>query len=198
MSQPLYIASRNAGKVRELTDFLRNLGFEPHLATELDPKIEWVEDGLTFVDNARIKARTLRQFTSAAVLADDSGLCVDILNGGPGVDTAIFAGTNVPADAHWRKLLHIMQDVPEGQRGAHFICTLVLVDARGQEYCFSGQCQGRIALAPHGNQGFGYDPVFIPEGYQQTFGELNDTVKAKISHRALAMKALQEALQPKA
>lgn len=148
-----------------------------------------VEDSGTFVGNARLKARALREVLPAGtlVMADDSGLCVDALGGNPGVETAYYAGPQATAEQNRAKLLGALKDVPAGKRGAHFYCCLLLIDADGNEQIFDARCFGEIAeREADAGFGFGYDPIFVPAGYDKTFAELAGTVKDKLSHRGNA------------
>ena len=146
------------------------------------------------VANARKKARALWEKLPAGswALADDSGLCVDALGGGPGVESAYFAGPQGDGAANLAKLVRVMRDVPDGERGARFVCVLLLIGPSGEEMIFEGESAGRLAREPKGGAGFGYDPLFVPEGHGRSFAELGDAVKAGISHRARAWARLAE------
>ena len=159
------------------------------------PAVE--EDAGTFIGNARKKALTLKQALpgDAWVLADDSGVCVDALNGAPGVESAYFAGPQGDAAANLRKLVDIMRTVPEGRRGAQFVCVLLLAGPGGVEQIFEGRCTGRLRFEPAGNAGFGYDPIFTPDGHALSYAELGDEIKNRISHRARAFAVLVEWLK---
>ncbi len=160
-----------------------------------------VEDAGTFVGNARKKAVALKALLppDAWVLADDSGLSVDALEGAPGVESAYFAGAPSDGAANLRKLTEVMCTVPDGKRGAHFVCVLVLLaGADRAEQLFEGRCQGSLVRTPVGGQGFGYDPLFVPEGSAQTYAELGDAAKSKISHRAQAFAQLARWLKDEA
>ena len=126
------------------------------------------------------------------MLADDSGLEVDILNGKPGVFSARFSGENATDEENTKKLLEMMKDIPKEHRGAQFRCVLILMLPNGKIYRADGICRGRIADKPYGNNGFGYDPIFIPEGYDKTFGELQKHEKNNISHRFFALQKLKK------
>jgi len=186
----IYLASGNAHKVAEFDELARMSGLRLTIRSAREaggmPAVE--EDSGTFAGNARKKARALRERVPAGswVLADDSGLCVDALDGAPGVESAYFAGPGGDAAANLQKLVRLMSSVPEGLRGAHFICVLLLIDAEGGEQVFEGRCEGTLAFAPRSGGGFGYDPLFVPAGEVRTFAELADTVKNHLSHRARA------------
>jgi XTP/dITP diphosphohydrolase len=186
----LLLASRNANKLRELGELLPGLVLVPWPADA--PEIP--EDGAFFQDNALQKATFARDWWRRqgtrpvdAVLGDDSGLCVDALWGGPGVLSARFA-RELAQEAKNRKLLTL---IPEGaSRTARFVCVLALAPMDGHPFTVSGSVEGRLAPDPRGLDGFGYDPVFIPEGFDQTFGELPARVKHAFSHRGRAAQAL--------
>ncbi|HVU18936.1 MAG TPA: non-canonical purine NTP pyrophosphatase [Candidatus Didemnitutus sp.] len=154
------------------------------------PPVE--EDTGTFAGNARKKALALQTMLGpeAWVLADDSGLLVDALKGGPGVESAYFAGPQGDPAANLRKLHDVMRGVPEANRGARFYCLLLLRGPGGREEIFEGECAGRLASAPAGGGGFGYDPMFIPEGFSCTYAELGEAEKNRLSHRARAWQKL--------
>lgn len=151
-----------------------------------------VEDSGTFLGNARLKAQALKKRVPADffVLADDSGLCVDALDGAPGVETAYYAGPEATAEENRRKLLAALDGVPAEQRGAHFVCLLLLISPDGTESVFDARCHGSIATRESGNGGFGYDPIFAPQGFSQTFAELDGATKDRLSHRGNAFAAL--------
>lgn len=146
------------------------------------------EDTGTFVGNAIKKARALQAALPARswVLADDSGLCVDALGGAPGVESAYYAGPQGDSAANLRKLVEMLRGVPPEKRGAHFNCTLVVLDDAGREHVFEGRCEGRLRELPAGGAGFGYDPLFVPNGYSQSFAQLSEAEKNAISHRGRA------------
>ncbi len=179
----LVIATQNAHKVIEIEDLLKSRGIacvslEGH-------KIHWDETGSTFRDNARIKAYAVRSLMNEPVLADDSGLCVDALSGRPGVYSARFAGEGATDAANNQKLLLELGDTVE--RRAKFVCHLTYIDREGELFEFTGEAHGHIARTDRGLKGFGYDPLFIPDGFDQSFAELPLSVKQQISHRGRAM-----------
>jgi XTP/dITP diphosphohydrolase len=192
----LYLASGNPHKASELQALADALGAGV-------PRVEVVsaaaaggmphvdEDTGTFVGNARKKALALRGRLpeGAWALADDSGLCVAALGGAPGVESAYFAGPGHDAGANLAKLVRVMAGVPEGQRAAEFVCVLFLAGPGGLEASFEGRCPGRLAHAARGSGGFGYDPLFIPEGFAETVAELPPGVKARVGHRGRAWAA---------
>ena len=162
---------------------LQGSGWDVRAAAELDPLISWNETGKTFVENARIKARAVRCYTEQAVLADDSGLCVDALCGAPGVYSSRFAGEKGSDQDNIVKLLGLLKNVPPPERRARFVCCLVYIDASGCEYVFEGKVEGAIAHELRGIGGFGYDPVFLVEGMTHTMAELDPAEKNRLSHR---------------
>lgn len=155
---------------------------------------EPVEDGVTFAENALIKARAAAQHTGLPALADDSGLCVDVLGGSPGVFSAYWAGQRKDATANLELLLDQLRDIADPHRAAQFHSTIALVTADGAEHTVVGVWPGRLAHAPKGPGGFGYDPIFIPDGQdagsERTVGEFTDAEKQSQSHRARAFQAL--------
>jgi len=192
----LLLASRNPGKLREFLELLP--GVELVAWPPEAPEIP--EDGAFFQDNALQKATFALEwwkhqgpFPVDGVMADDSGLCVDALWGGPGVLSARFAKA-LDDDAKNRKLLVM---IPQGApRSARYVCVIAYAPVLGQPLTVSGVVEGRLALEPRGTNGFGYDPVFIPEGYEQTFGELPISLKHTMSHRGRAAKAMLNRLEP--
>jgi XTP/dITP diphosphohydrolase len=186
ITRVLYIASNNLHKAQELQTLL-GPGWELRLARDLDPDIEWDESGSTFESNARIKARTVRELTRAAVLADDSGLEVDGLGGEPGVRSARYAGIDGDTAANNAKLQRAVEPLTDSQLGARFVCVLSYIDETGAEHVFRGECKGRIVRTPRGRHGFGYDPYFVPEGHDRTLAELSESEKNALSHRARAV-----------
>ena len=191
-----YLASGNAHKVAELQTLARTSGLLVTIrsAREVGGMPDVVEDAGTFVGNARKKAAALRALipADAWALADDSGVCVDALGGAPGVESAYYAGPQHDPVANLAKLTAVMLDVPEPQRGAQFRCLLIALGPAGAERSFEGECRGRLLREPRGRAGFGYDPLFVPEGFSASYAELGDDVKNTISHRARAWAQLAE------
>jgi len=149
------------------------------------------EDTGTFLGNARKKAAALKGLVppGAWSLADDSGLCVEALGGAPGVESAYYAGPQGDPAANLAKLVAAMDGVPEGGRGAEFVCVLVVLGPGGVEKAFQGRCRGRLAAAPRGAGGFGYDPLFVPDGHDRTLAEMPAEEKNRVSHRGRAWAA---------
>lgn len=184
------MATRNEKKRRELADLLAGSGLAIY-GLEAVPAVQEVEEtGETFEENAVLKARAVAAHGVWAI-ADDSGLEVDYLQGAPGVRSARFAGEGAGDGANNRLLLAKLEGVPPERRTARFVCAIALASPAGEVWTWRGECEGHIAEAPRGAGGFGYDPLFIPLGYGQTFAELPPEVKNAISHRA---KALEQAV----
>jgi XTP/dITP diphosphohydrolase len=188
----LYLASANPHKAAELRELARALAgpdiAEVRSADEIGGMPPVVEDAGTFVGNAAKKARALgpRLPEGAWALADDSGLCVEALGGAPGVESAYFAGPAGDSAANLAKLVEAMRAVPDGRRGAEFVCVLALRGPGGEEHAFEGRCPGRLAPEPRGRGGFGYDPLFLPAGFDRTFAELDPETKNRVGHRGRA------------
>ena len=186
----LVLASHNQGKLQELSAILEPAVPGLELVSYGGP--EPVEDGVTYLENALIKARAAHAQTGLPAIADDSGLAVEILGGSPGIFTAIWAGgrDNV---ANRRLLLAQLKDIHEEHRAAAFICTIALVSVEGEQ-SFTGIWQGSIAHEERGEFGHGYDPIFMPEGFEVTAAEMPLEVKNSMSHRALAVQQLISSL----
>jgi len=197
MDRPsLVIASGNAGKLRELQAMLQPLGWWIHSQNEWQIE-EAEENGLSFIENALIKARHAAALCGLPALADDSGLVVHALGGAPGIRSARYAGKTADDAANNHKLLEALRDIPAPQRGAHFYCAMAFVwDADDPAPLIAiGQWQGRILNAPRGNNGFGYDPLFWLEEEQCSSAELPANEKNRLSHRGQALAAMVEQLQ---
>jgi XTP/dITP diphosphohydrolase len=186
--QTLLLGTRNPGKVREIESILRDSGWSFTSLQEF-PAVETpAESGTTYAENAILKARFYAAATGMCALADDSGLEVEALGGAPGVFSARYAGDNA-CDADRRALLlSELVKTPNVNRRARFVSVVAISDARGSVLNVSeGICEGAIISSPRGTGGFGYDPLFVPDGFNQTFAELPEAVKNRISHRALAL-----------
>jgi XTP/dITP diphosphohydrolase len=189
--QLLVLGTRNRKKGAELAELLAPLPLEVRMLTEFPQGVKVVEDGDTFAANARLKATVQARQLAQWVLGEDSGLVVDRLAGAPGVHSARYAGPNATDEANNRRLLEALSGVPLEKRTAHYVCHVVLADPQGEVLAESeAACYGRIALAPVGSAGFGYDPLFEIVEYHRTFGELGAAVKGLISHRSRAVRAL--------
>ncbi|WJD50913.1 XTP/dITP diphosphatase [Enterobacter sp. PGRG2] len=194
--QKVVLATGNAGKVRELASLLNDFGLDVVAQTELG--VDSVEEtGLTFIENAIIKARHAAKVTGLPALADDSGLAVDVLGGAPGIYSARFSGVDASDQQNLEKLLEELQDVPDDKRQAQFHCVLVYMrhaDDPTPRVCH-GSWQGVITREQAGNGGFGYDPIFFVPSLGKTAAELTREEKSAISHRGQALKLLLEALR---
>jgi XTP/dITP diphosphohydrolase len=191
----LLIATRNRGKIAELQLLLASLPLRLRNLAEFPATEEVGETGATFTDNAILKARAYAGQTSLWALADDSGLEVEALGGAPGVFSARYGGAGLTDAERVERLLGELAQCATEERRARFICVIAIADTQGQIVNIStGTCEGLIAQAPRGSQGFGYDPVFVPDGFEQTFGELSPKIKQNISHRALALQAARSFL----
>lgn len=196
MTRKLLVATRNAGKVAEFAEMLADLDIEWHSLADVGEEGDVEETGDTFYANAVLKARAYAQATGMLTLADDSGLEVDALDGAPGVYTARFGGAGLTHVARYRYLLERLRDVPWDRRTARFRCTIVLADANGRVLGHAeGVCEGMIALAPAGEGGFGYDPVFFLPDRGQTMAQVGSAVKHQISHRGRALRAIEPELR---
>jgi XTP/dITP diphosphohydrolase len=189
----IVLASGNPGKLREFRELLAPLGIE--LLAQADLGIDDADEtGLTFVENALIKARHASRASGLPALADDSGLCVDALGGAPGLHSARYAGPQADSQANIARLLEALHRVPEERRAAHFVCVLAMLrgPADPDPLIASGRWHGRIATAPRGDHGFGYDPVFLPAGLNGSAAELPLADKRRLSHRGKATDRLLE------
>lgn len=192
----IVIATRNKNKIKEIMALLDGM---PINIFSLDdgnwqiPKIQ--EDGKTFKENAIKKAKTIARLTGKLTLADDSGLMVDALGGQPGVYSARFAGGDATDRENNLKLLQLMKNIPPDRRGAQFVCVIAVASPEGKVDAVEGICRGDIGYLEEGGGGFGYDPIFIPTGYNKTFAELSMSVKNKISHRGRALEKAKLVLE---
>ena len=193
----LVVASHNPGKVREIGDLLKPLGIDAISAGELGlPEPEETED--TFEGNARLKAEAATRASGMAALSDDSGLCVDALGGAPGIYSARWAGPDKDFTRAMQKVEHELRDryaLSPDQRKAHFVCALCLAIPGQPSKVYRGEVHGVLVWPPRGDKGFGYDPVFQPEGHGITFGEMDPAAKHAMSHRARAFEQLVAALK---
>ena len=194
--QSLLVATRNKDKLKELRHLLRDLPFALYDLTAF-PGVQTVQEtGKTFVENASLKAMGYAAQTRLLTLADDSGLIVDALGGAPGVLSARYAGKSAADGERTTKLLAELSTVQVPKRTARFVSAVAVANSDGKILnVFSGTCEGQIAFAPEGSGGFGYDPIFIPDGYDMTFAELKPQIKNRISHRACALSDAREFLR---
>jgi len=187
----LILATGNQGKVREIVTGLALPSLSYKSLNDFSGLPEIIEDGLSFLENALIKARTISRLLGLPVLADDSGLEVDCLKSQPGIYSARFAGPEATDRANNEKLLSLMREVPDDQRAARFVCVMVLTLPSGEWVQAEGVCRGLISRSPLGDQGFGYDPVFYLPDFQKTMAQLPLEAKNKISHRARALEKIR-------
>jgi XTP/dITP diphosphohydrolase len=198
----LLVATTNQGKAREVIDALLDLPLIVRTLNKI-PNLRYVDElGITYEENAALKALSYSQQTGLYALADDSGLEVDALGGLPGLHSARFAGVELDDKGRTEKLLKALAGVQGQNRKARFVSVLTLAgpDQKAPNsyrilHVARGECSGRITEEPLGANGFGYDPVFAPDGYEQTFGELPDEVKSKLSHRAQALSGMRNFLK---
>lgn len=193
--EQIVAATGNRHKLQEMEAILAPLGMRvlPLAAVGL-AGIEIEEDGKTFAENSRIKAEAVLARCGLPTIADDSGLAVDCLGGAPGVYSARFAGPACDDGENIAKLLRCMEGVPAAARGARFVCVITLLYPDGRCFVAQGTCGGRILEQPAGEGGFGYDPVFLPDGYDRSFAQLSAEEKNRISHRGAALRELARLL----
>jgi XTP/dITP diphosphohydrolase len=191
----LVVATRNRGKLKEIGALLDSLVGALRCAADFPDFPETIEDGATFEANALKKAREAMRHTGLPALADDSGLTVDALDGRPGVISARFAGEGATDEDNNRKLLAEMAGIPAGARQGAFVCVMAYVDPDGTERTFSGRVGGVILTEPRGDGGFGYDPLFLVDGYCNTMAELSLEEKNRISHRGQALRQFKSFLE---
>jgi len=187
----LVVASHNPGKVREIEELLAPIGFDVKGAAELGLD-EPEETGTSFSENALLKARAAANVSGFASLSDDSGLCVAALNGAPGIYSARWAGPGKDFQAAMARVEKELNGNPD--RRAYFVCVLALALPDGREETFEGRVYGSLTFPPRGERGFGYDPIFVPEGHRFTFGEMDPAAKHAMSHRAKAFEKFSAAL----
>ena len=186
------LASRNVKKAVEMQRILAEAGLviEVRSVADFDGVPEVAETGATFEANALLKARAVCAATGLAAVADDSGICVDELNGMPGILSARWAGRHGDDDANLQLLLDQLADTPDERLGAQFRCVIALVTPEGVEHVVDGEMRGRLVRGRQGVNGFGYDPIFVPDGFDRTSAELSAAEKDAISHRGKALRAL--------
>ena len=192
-SERLVIASHNDGKLIEINDLLAPYGIEAVSAKKIglnDPE----ETGKTFAENAIIKAKAAVEGSNLPALADDSGLEVAALGGDPGIYSARWAGNPRNFAKAIKKVEKALEDAGSADRRARFVCVLCLAWPDGREEIFEGEVSGRLTFPPRGNKGFGYDPIFVADGYDVTFGEMDQAEKHAMSHRAVAFRKLTKVI----
>lgn len=188
----IMIATKNEGKIREFRNLFATYNIDVLSLLDLDstfPDIE--ETGTTFLENAQLKAQQTSDQLHMPVLADDSGLVIDALNGRPGIYSARYAGEGAADQDNIDLVMKELAGVPFINRSARFVCVLAMSLINGQTIYRKGYCEGKIALTQQGDHGFGYDPIFIPDGYEETMAELSPTIKNSISHRRDAINQLE-------
>jgi XTP/dITP diphosphohydrolase len=197
VSVPIVLATRNVHKVAELRRILADADLPIGVRTVADyPDVpDVVESGVTFAANALLKAHAVAAATGVPAVADDSGFCLDVLNGMPGVFSARWAGQHGGDRANLELVLAQVADVPEEYLGARFVCAAALVRPGGDEVVVEGVWPGRMTRQPRGTNGFGYDPIFVPEGEARTAAQLSDEEKDAVSHRGRALRSLLPALR---
>jgi XTP/dITP diphosphohydrolase len=188
----IVLASRNNGKLKELKSLL--VDQEILSAREAGINEDVIEDGFTFTENALKKARFVASKTDNWVVADDSGICIEALNGEPGIHSARWAGENKSDENLIQFTLDKMKNIPSDERQAYFICSLVLISPTKEEYIFEGRVNGNLTFAPQGinRPGLPYDLIFIPDGCSQTFAQMSDEAKNNLSHRGRALEKLKD------
>ena len=195
MDNIIVAASRNRHKIEEIEAITKKFGMRIISRDEAGiPPVEIEEDGQTFEENSFKKTSEIMKLCGWITLADDSGLMVDYLNGAPGVYSARFAGEDGNDAKNNEKLLKLMEGVPADKRTAKFVSVITMVYPDGTVLTARGECPGTILTAPAGDGGFGYDPLFVPEGYEKTFAQLTADEKNAISHRAVALVELERLL----
>ena len=195
MAEIIVAATQNKHKIQEIDAITREFGMK--IISRKDagvPDVEIVEDGDTFEENSYKKAYEIMKLCGKITIADDSGLEVDCLDGAPGVYSARFAGIDGDDEANNRKLVELIREVPYEKRTAIFVSVITMVFPDGESIVARGEVEGHLLLEARGSNGFGYDPLFVPVGYDRTFGEIESEIKNKISHRANALIALREKL----
>ena len=180
------LATHNPGKLREMGEILKDFGIEVVSPRDLGITVDVEETGTTFAENALLKAKAICKEANLAAIADDSGLCVDALNGAPGVYSARYGGEGLDDKGRYMLLLSSLRGAPT--RAAHFACAVACAFPNGDTLTAEGRCDGSIAYAPLGEGGFGYDPVFLLPGTGKTFGQLTQEEKSAVSHRGRALK----------
>ena len=191
----LVVATTNRGKLREIKQLLKEFDLKITSLADYPDAPEVIEDGKTFAQNALKKAATIALYTGKLTLGEDSGIEIKALGNKPGIYSARFAGPKATDAKNNAKMLRLLRNVPDKKRQARYRCYAALVDGKGIVDIVSGRCSGLITRRARGKNGFGYDPYFLIKRYSKTFGELDPVIKAKISHRARAMKKVKKVLE---
>ena len=190
----LVLATHNQGKIREFKDLLGD-GWKVCTASDLTPRPDWIENGTTFEENARIKAEAVRKVAGGVwVLGEDSGICIDFLQGAPGIYSGRFRDEKGGTDACNNFVINELTSAKGDERKAHFISVLFFVDESGAEKVFEGYCHGHIAYKSAGENGFDYDKIFVPEGHTKTVAEMDPAEKNALSHRNKAVRSFASGL----
>lgn len=193
----IIFATGNEGKMREIRMILADMDVEVYSMKEAGISVDVVEDGMTFEENAVIKAKAIAEYTDAIVLADDSGLEIDYLNGEPGIYSARYMGEDTSYRIKNQNLIDRLAGVPDEKRTARFVCAIAAAFPDGSHVTTKGVMEGRIGYTESGSNGFGYDPIFILPRYGCTTADLDPETKNKESHRGKALRAMKEELQKK-
>lgn len=189
-------ATGNKHKIEEIESITKKFGMNVITKAEAGvADLDVEETGTTFEENSFIKAEAIMKATGMPAIADDSGLEADALAGAPGVYSARFSGEDATDESNNIKLMHLMEDVPDDKRGARFVSVVTLCFPDGTSVAARGECPGTLRRSPRGDGGFGYDPLFVPDGYEKTYAELTADEKNSISHRAKALEILSEKLK---
>ena len=187
-------ATGNKDKVREINEILKGTDFDAVSMKEIGIDPEIVEDADSFEGNALIKARTVHELTKEYVMADDSGLCIDALDGAPGIYSARFCGEDSTYEEKFKKIFEMLKDVPEEKRTAQFVCAIAVVRPDGTSFTVRGECHGVLHEKPMGENGFGYDPIFYVPEFGMTTAQMSKEQKNMISHRGKALRAMVDKL----
>lgn len=190
----IVIATGNKDKVREINEILKGTDFEAISMKEAGVKLDIVENGTTFEENAMIKAQSVFDVLGGYVIADDSGICIDALDGRPGIYSARFCGENSTYEEKFAKIFEMLKDVPEDKRTAQFVCAIAVIRPDGSKFTVRGEVRGVLVEEPRGDNGFGYDPIFYVPEYNMTTAQMDPELKNSISHRGKALRAMVEKL----
>lgn len=190
----IVIATGNKDKVREINEILKGTEFDAVSMKEIGIDPEIIEDADSFEGNALIKAKTVHELTKEYVMADDSGLCIDALDGAPGIYSARFCGEDSTYEEKFKKIFEMLKDVPEEKRTAQFVCAIAVVRPDGSSFTVRGECHGVLHEKPMGEGGFGYDPIFYVPEFGMTTAQMTKDQKNSISHRGKALRAMVDKL----
>ncbi len=196
--ETIIAASKNKHKIKEIEKITNKFGMKIISRDEANiPNVEIIEDGKTFEENSLKKAKEISKLCNRITIADDSGLMVDALDGAPGVFSARFSGEDSDDETNNKKLLELLKDVKDIDRTAKFVSVITMYYPDGTSLVARGECKGKINFKPLGENGFGYDPLFVPDNFEKTFAELTEDEKNSISHRAKALEELEKILKSK-